>query len=58
MENVSGDQTSVWVYGKVTPGWYRAKGIWDEQYAKHLQDDLGYTVVRSIYAPTEIPQQS
>jgi hypothetical protein len=50
MENVSTDPTRVWAYGIVTPGWYVAKGIWDERYAEHLRS-MGYKVERSIEKP-------
>jgi hypothetical protein len=46
------DTTAVWVSGKVHPGWYMAKGIWNEAYAKHLES-LGYRVKRSVEKPTE-----
>lgn len=46
----SADPTSVWVYGNKNPGWYMAKGVWNEAYAKHLES-LGYQVKRSQEKP-------
>jgi len=33
----------MWVYGKAEPGWYLAKGTWDETLAAHWRS-LGYQV--------------
>lgn len=46
------DQTKVWAFGIVSPGWYCAKAIWSHEYAKHLEL-LGYRVERSIHKPEE-----
>jgi hypothetical protein len=46
----SHDQTRVWAYGIVEPGWYCARSIWDHEYARHLES-LGYRVLRSIKSP-------
>ena len=42
---------SVWVWGKVEPGWYMAKYKWDDWYAAHLRK-LGYKTAKSIYCPS------
>jgi len=55
MSQVGDDPNKVWAYGKVTPGWYVAKCIWDKNYAAHLQE-LGYSVCRSIDMPKGGPQ--
>lgn len=49
------DPTKVWAYGKVENGWYVAKWVWDETYARHLKD-MGYQVERSIDNPEIRPQ--
>lgn len=46
------DPTAVWVFGKVSPGWYCAKSIWDENYAARLES-FGYRVRRSVKKPQE-----
>lgn len=52
----STDPTKVWVYGKIEKGWYIARCRWNQEYARHLQKDLGYQVVRSIEKPEIQPQ--
>jgi hypothetical protein len=49
-----GDPTMTWVYGKVEPGWYIAREIWTEEYARHLKA-LGYDVERSVGKPKRKP---
>jgi hypothetical protein len=49
-----GDPTMTWVYGKVEPGWYIAREIWTEEYARHLKT-LGYDVERSVGKPKRKP---
>lgn len=49
-ETQQGDPTKTWVYGKVEPGWYVARGVWSESWADHLKS-LGYRVVRSADKP-------
>jgi hypothetical protein len=46
------DPTAVWVFGKISPGWYMAKSVWDKAYAEHLQS-IGYEVMRSVKNPGE-----
>lgn len=49
---MSGDPMSVWVFGKVEPGWYMAAWVWNDQYAKRIES-LGYRVMRSQGKPTD-----
>lgn len=46
----AGDTTKVWVFGKVQPGWYVARWMWNKEYAEYLVS-LGYQVERSINSP-------
>lgn len=46
----TGDTTKVWAFGKVQPGWYVAKWVWNQAYASHLET-LGFKVQRSINKP-------
>lgn len=50
MSNDTNDNTRVWAFGIVEPGWYCARAIWVPEYAKHLES-LGYRVVRSANKP-------
>lgn len=50
MNATSNDSTKTWVYGKVEPGWYVARCVWDESYARNLES-LGYLVERSQENP-------
>lgn len=43
----------VWVMGKVHPGWYIARWVWDSAYAQELTD-VGYEVVKSIENPAKV----
>lgn len=40
----------LWALGKVEPGWYVVRWVWDAAYAKHLQE-LGYEVRCSEESP-------
>lgn len=49
-ERIAVDPTSVWVNGKVEPGWYMARAIWNKQYAEDIRA-LGYEVERRRMHP-------
>ena len=51
---MSGDMTCLWVYGKVQPGWYCARWLWNESDAKRWTA-LGYRVMRSQNKPEDLP---
>lgn len=44
------DPSMTWVFGKVQPGWYVARWIWNKEYADHLET-LGYRVMKSVTKP-------
>ena len=48
------DKTRTWAYGIKEPGWYCARGKWDESCSEHLRS-LGYTVERSEEKPNGKP---
>jgi hypothetical protein len=51
------DGMCTWVYGKVEPGWYMARGTWSADYAEDLRR-MGYTVVAAtaFEKPKQIPE--